>query len=89
MALHVPDGDTCWRWMTSHEAGTFAERLSDDRCHRLRHDIDGLIAARGGCPVRRWATVGQGTEAQPRARHPGQSQKTRSTTVCARRVIRR
>ena len=62
IALPVPDGDTYWRWMTSHGAGTFARRLPDDKRHQLYRDICDLIASNGGWTVRRSAAVWQGTK---------------------------
>ncbi len=63
IALQVPDGDTYWRWMTSHGAGTFAKRLADDKRQQLYQEICGLIADRGGWTVRRSAAIWQGTKA--------------------------
>lgn len=63
IALPVPDGDTYWRWMTSHGAGTFAKRLPDDKRDQLYRDICGLIAESGGWTVRRSAAIWQGTKA--------------------------
>ncbi len=63
IAIPVPDGDTYWRWMTSHGAGTFAKRLPDDRRRELYRDICARIDARGGWTVRRSATIWQATRA--------------------------
>lgn len=63
IALEVPDGDTYWRWMTSHGAGTFAKRLPDEKRAQLYRDISDLIAKHGGWTVRRSAAIWQGTKA--------------------------
>lgn len=63
IALPVPDGDTYWRWMTSHGAGTFVQRLADDRRRQLYREVCDLVAASGGWTVRRSAAVWQGTKA--------------------------
>lgn len=62
VALPVPDGDTYWRWMASHGAGTFAQRLPDERREQLRREIGDLVAASGGWTVRRSATIWQATK---------------------------
>lgn len=63
IALPVPDGDTHWRWMNSHGAGTFAKRLPDDKRDQLYRDICGLITKRGGWTGRRSAAIWQATKA--------------------------
>ncbi len=61
--LHVPDGDTYWRWMTSHGAGTFVNRLPGDKRRRLYADICDRVTKSGGWSVRRSAAVWQGIKA--------------------------
>jgi transposase len=63
IALSVPDGETYWRWLTSHGAGTFAKRLPDEKRGQLYRDNCDLIARSGGWTVRRSAAIWQGTKA--------------------------
>lgn len=57
VALEVPDGETYWRWMNSHGAGTFAQRLPDRLRTELHDGICEIVDSRGGWVVRRSATL--------------------------------
>lgn len=62
VALDVPDGQTYWRWMNSHGAGTFAKQLPYDLRTELHDRICAIVDARGGWVVRRTATIWQGAK---------------------------
>lgn len=63
IALPVADGQTYWRWMTSHGAGTFVKGLPDDKRTELYREVCGVIDDNGGWTVRRSAAVWHGTKA--------------------------
>jgi O-methyltransferase/aklanonic acid methyltransferase len=58
--LAVPTGETYWRWMNSHGAGTFTRRLPPNRRVELHDRICAIVDARGGWVIRRSATIWQG-----------------------------
>jgi ubiquinone/menaquinone biosynthesis C-methylase UbiE len=60
VALQVPDGETYWRWMNSHGAGTFAQRLPDRLRTELHDRICEIVDSHAGWLVRRSATIWQG-----------------------------
>lgn len=57
IALAVPDGDTYWRWMNSHGAGTFAKALPEDLRAEMKERIVTLVDQSGGVLLRRSAAL--------------------------------
>ena len=61
VSLPVPDGDTYWRWMNSHGAGTFAKSLPEARRTEFKERVTRAVDQAGGTVLRRSAAVWSGT----------------------------
>ncbi len=57
VAIPVPDGDTYWRWMASHGAGTFIKALPDEKRSELHARMIDVVGK--GTTLYRSATVWQ------------------------------